>query len=169
MGRAIRIVAMLALIAIGAWYGWRWLVPDDEAEIRAVLERIADAVTATPGGDTGRLVRAASLSREFDPEVAIDAGPPFQRLRGRDAVIGTAARLNAAVRDLQITFRDVTIHVDPARQEATANLVAQAQFDDGGGAGFDARELDVTFRRLGDAWVVSAVTLVPPLRRIDQQ
>ena len=170
MWNVIRVIVVASMIAAAGWYGWRWLFPSDETAIHAVLERIAGGVEG--GGAesaASRLARAAALRREFDPEVTVDAGPPFTRLSGRDAIIGTMARLNGSVRNLDVDFSDVTIRIDPDRHGATANLTAEARFDDVGGGGFDARELDVTFTRTEGAWVVSAVTLVQPLRRLDQR
>ena len=170
MRNTIRLIALLAALAGAVTYGWRWLFPDDEAQIHALLERIADGVGGSGGeGDVTRLQRAASVGDEFDADVTVDAGAPFEKLRGRDAIIGTAARVNVAVRNLDVSFTDVTIQVDPAGGRATANLTAEARFDEAGsGRGVDARELAVAFTRSNGSWVVSAVTLVPTLRRIDQ-
>jgi len=52
---------------------------------------------------------------------------------------------------------------------ATASLTGEAEFDaSGGGRGFDARELDVTFSRTDGAWVVATVMQVRTLRRLDE-
>jgi len=158
----------VAALAGAAVYGWRVWFPNDEAQIHAVLERIADGISGDGEGDARRLARAASLLEEFDPDVTVDAGPPFDTLRGRDVILGAAAKMNGSVRNLDLSFDDVVIQVDAVRSQATANLTAEARFDDGGGAAVDARELDVSFTRIDGAWVVSAVTLVRPLRRLDQ-
>ena len=170
MRNIIRLAVVVSIVASAGWYGWRWLFPSDEAAIHGVLERIAGGVEGGgPESATSRLARAAALRREFDPDVTVDAGPPFNRLSGRDAIIGTMARLNGSVRNLDVDFSEVTIHIDPDRDGATAHLIAEARFEDVDGGGFDARELDVTFTRTDGAWVVSAVTLVQPLRRLDQR
>jgi hypothetical protein len=171
MRNTIRIIAVVAALAGAATYGWQWLFPDDEAQIHALLERIAGGVGAgdRDDGDMSRLARAAALRHDFDPDVTIDAGPPFEKLRGDDAIIGAAATVHGSVRNLVVSFTDVTIHVDPAPGGATANLTAEARFDAaGGGRGVEARELDVAFRRIDGSWVVSAVTFVQTLRRLDQ-
>lgn len=164
----IRTLVLVVVAAAAIWLGWRWLVPDDEAQINAVLERIADGIgSGAAEGEVGRLARAASIRTALAPDVVVDAGPPFQRLQGRDAIIGAAARTSATVRNLDIRFPDVSIVVAPDRRSASAVVTAEARFDDGARRGLDARELDIAFTRLDGAWVVSGVTLVQPLRRLD--
>jgi hypothetical protein len=154
--------------AAGLWFGWQWFYPSDEAQIVALLERVADGVSsAAEQGDVGRLARAAALRHEFAADVTVDAGPPFQRITGREAIIAAAARTAGTVRNLSIAFPDVAVAVASDRQSATAVVTAEARFDDGGGRGLDARELEIAFTRPDDNWVISAVTLVRPLDRLD--
>jgi len=163
----IRTLVLAVATAAGLWFGWQWLFPSDEAQIVAVLERIADAVSSrAEDGDLGRLARAASLGNEFAVDVTVDAGPPFQRMRGRDAIIGAAARTGGRVRGFEIAFQDVAVAVAPDRRTATAVVTAQARFDEGEGRGIDARELELEFTRHQENWVISAVTLVQPLQRL---
>jgi hypothetical protein len=160
--RSVLIVAAAAAV----WFGYRWLFPDDEAQIRGVLERIAGAVSsgAAEEGDVSRLARAAGVRNYLDPHITVDAGPPFNRMSGRDAIIGTLARLNRTAGDLEVGFDDVQITVDAERDTAKVYLTAEARYRDGGGArGLEARELDVTFRRLEGDWVVSNVALIRTL------
>ena len=162
-----RLVLAVAAAA-GLWFGWQWAFPNDEAQIAAVLERIADGVSG--GADEGsmaRLARASSLRNEFAPDVIVDAGPPFQRITGRDAIIAVVARTRGSVRNLAITFPDMAIAVASDRQSATAVVTAEARFDEPGGQGIDARELELAFTRHEGQWVISAVTLVRPLDRLD--
>jgi hypothetical protein len=165
----IKRVVLAAVALMALWFGWRWVFPNDEAQIRAVLDRIADAVGsgAAKEGEVGRIARAASIRKELDPQIAVDAGPPFMRLIGRDTLIGTVARVNSSVRDLEVQFEDVQVSVAPDRETAKVYLTAEAYFrDQRGGRGLEARELDVTFRRLEGNWVVSDVALVRTLEPI---
>jgi hypothetical protein len=164
----IKNVALAVAAAAVLWFGWQWLYPSDEAQIVALLERVADGVSSgADEGDVGRLARAASLRHEFAPDVTVDAGPPFQRISGREAIIGAAARTAGSVRNLSIVFPDVAVAVAPDRQSATVVVTAEARFDDGGRRGIDARELELAFTRPQGRWVISAVTLVRPLDRLD--
>ena len=163
----IKHLVIVAAVASGLWFAWQWLFPSDEAQIVALLERIADGVSrGAEDGELGRLARAASLGNEFAPDVTVDAGPPFQRIKGRDAIIGAAVRTSGSMRNLEIRFPDVSVAIAPDRQSATAVVTAEARFDEGGGRSLDARELELEFTRQEGEWVISAVTIVQPLQRL---
>ena len=165
-----RRLVLAFVAAAGLWFGWQWFFPSDEAQILALLGRIADGVSSgAEEGDIGRLARAASLRNEFAPAVTVDAGPPFQRINGREAIIASAARTAGSVRNLAITFPDAAIAVASDRLSATAVVTAEARFDQGGERRIEARELELAFTRDEGQWVVSAVTLVRPLNRLDGQ
>jgi hypothetical protein len=161
----MRAVLGVLLISAVLWAGWQWWVPDDERRIRQTLDRIADAVGGN-GGGIEALAQVAALQEEFDPDVVVDAGPPFQRLVGRQSIIGAAARVRTTARNLEISFPDIAVTVADDRQSATALVTAEARFDEGGGRSIDARELELGFKRLDDRWVVSSVALVEPLKRL---
>ena len=168
MRHFVRALAIVCAVIAMAVYGWRWVFPNDESEIKAVLERIADGVSASEdGGDVGRLARAASLRNEFAADVRVDAGPPFQRITGREAIIGVAARIKSSVGHLELSFPDISVLVDPDRQTATAMVTAEAHFDQGGRRNIDARELEIGFKRLESDWVITAVSLLRAIERID--
>jgi hypothetical protein len=160
--RALVVVA----VAAAAWFGWRWLFPDDEAQIRSVLEHIAETMSrgTRDEGEVARLARVASLRTALDPEITVDAGQPFSRIRGRDALIGSVARFNAGARDVEFELADVQVHVALDRSQATVYLTAEARFvDANGGRGLEARELNLTMKRRDGDWVVSAITPVRTL------
>jgi hypothetical protein len=107
------------------------------------------------------------MRNELDPQIVVDAGPPFSSVKGRDTLVGLVARLNGTVQDLEVEFDDVQVSVAPDRQSARVYLTASAHFRDaGGGRGLEARELDVVFRRVDGDWVVSEVALVRTLEPI---
>jgi SnoaL-like domain len=165
MRAAIRLIVVFAVVTAAGWYGWRWMFPDDEAAIRAVLGRIEEGVSAggAGNGNMERLARAASLRDELAPDITVDAGPPFQRLTGRDAIIGTAASLRGSTRDLQVRFQDVEVTVAPSGERAEVTLTAEARTRETADGGLDSRELEVIFRRLDGRWVVANVTLIRAL------
>jgi hypothetical protein len=159
---------MTAVACAALWFGYRWLFPNDEAQIRALLDRIAAAVGsgAAGEGEVGKIARAASVRRELDPEITVDAGPGFSSIKGRDTLIGTIARFNSTAQNLEVRFVDVGVVVSPDRTTARASMTAEARFTGQDGRGLEARELDVGFRRLDGDWVVSSVALVRTLTPI---
>ncbi len=167
MVRLVRQGVVAVAVVVGAWLAWAWLFPSDEARIRAVLDRVADAVSAGAAeGEIARLARVAGLQQDLHPELVVDAGPPFKDLRGREAVVAAAARTGAMLHELDISFADIVVALDPDRQRASVTLVAEARFREGEGAAqsYDARELEVEFIRYEERWVVAGVVLVEGLR-----
>jgi hypothetical protein len=168
--------AVLAVIGIAlVWLAWTRLFPSDEAQIQAVLARIAASLdnrgAESDQGRTGPgvagLGRLAALQNEFAADVSVDAGPPFDRLQGRQAVVSAAARVHMAVRNLTLSFPDVSITVANDRQTANAAVTARAEFDGREGRAVDARELTLQFSRHDGRWLIASVTMVQALERLD--
>lgn len=156
-------IVIVAVACLALWFGWRYAFPSDEAQIRRVLESIADAVGSGTAdeGQVARIARAASMRNELDPQIVVDAGPPFSQMTGRDAVVAAVARLNSTVRDLEVELSDVHTTVAPDRTTARTSLTVEGRFrDERGERVVDARELDVRLRRLDGEWVVSQVAPV---------
>ena len=160
------LILLLALVAAG-FGAWRYVFPSDEARIRAVLHRVAEAATAGAAeGNVARLTRAAAIREDLAPDVTVDAGAPVPRLNGREAVVGAAARMGGIVRNLEITFPDISVAVASDQQSAVAVVTAEAHFDGSDGRRFEARELEIDFERVDGNWVISAVTVISPIRRL---
>lgn len=167
MREPIRKALMAAALAAAAWYGWQWLFPDDEARIAAVLARIADAVQEEGSQPAASLARAARIARELAPEVTVDAGPPFDRVAGREALAAAAARARSRVQDLEIRFPEMDIVVSPERETALARVTAEARFVGASGQVREARELEIGFVRREGEWLVGSVVLVRAIDRLD--
>jgi hypothetical protein len=166
-----RLVAFALLVPV-LYFGWHWMFPSDEAQIQAMLERIADGIARGEGGDGGGAIaavaRVTALQEEFAPDAVVDAGAPFQRLTGRHTIVAAAARVSVAIPNLEVRFPDVAISVAEDRQTATAVVTAEARFNEAGRRVMDARELEMVFSRLDGRWVIAMVTLIQPLERIDR-
>jgi hypothetical protein len=173
-----RSLIVIAAICGLAYLGVRWMFPDDEAQIAATLHRIAEAFessstavggnSAAPIGGFEGIARLASLQEEFTVDVVVDAGPPFQQLHGRQSIVSALARANALARDLDVRFADIKTVVAEDRQGATSVVTAEARFADRAGERMlEAREFEVTFTRLEGRWLVAAVRLLQPLRRLE--
>jgi hypothetical protein len=163
-----RRVIAAALLIPACWFAWQWMFPSDEAQIRQLLTRVADAIgnDGTDAGNIEGLAQVAALQNDFAVDATVDAGEPFQRLTGRQAIVSAAAKIRVAVRNLEIRFPDVSVDVAEGGEHATALVTAEARFDDDGGRGIDARELEMSFTRVDGRWVIASVTLVQPLKRL---
>jgi hypothetical protein len=160
----------IAVAAAVLWFGWSWFFTSDEAEIRAMLNRVREGVQDAEGaGGVEALARIAGLQNEFAVDATVDAGAPFDRLNGRQAIVAAAARVQGVAENLELQFSDVDVTLAEDRQTAAVALVAEAHFDEAGtGRVTEARELEIRCGRVEGRWVITGVTLVQPLRRLDQ-
>ena len=161
-----RRLVLLAVLMPAFYFGWQWLFPDHETEIRALLARIEDGIENEDDQGAQGLARVAALQNDFAVDATVEAGPPFQRLNGRQAIVAAAARVRVAVRNLDVEFTDVEITIAANGESASAFLTAEARFDEAGGRAIDARELEIAFSRTDRRWVVSSVVVVQALKRL---
>jgi hypothetical protein len=176
MRRLLVIVALAAAV----WFGWQRLFPSDTAQIEALFGRVAESLTnedasedATGAGRAGgleALARVAALQNEFTVDATVDGGAPFQRLAGRQAIVAAAARVRAGVRNLAVRFPDIAMEFGDNRDEAHAQVTAEARFDEESGVrATDIRELQVTLVRIDGEWKIKSVTATSPLERLDER
>lgn len=168
MTRRIAIIAAVLGLLV---FGWRSLFPSDEAQIRAVLARVADGLSAPVEGGRALAIaaRVAALQQEFSTDVVVEAGAPLQRLVGRQEVISAIGRLSVSVYQLEVRFPEIAVTIRDEDPTATAIVTAEAHFNQTGGERtFEARELEMTFTRNDDRWVIASVTLIQPLERLDK-
>ena len=173
----MRRVSLTIAVMAAVWFGWQWMFPSDEAEIIATLARIAAALESSDASDAAGasrsgpavsgLGRVAALQSEFTPDAVVNAGPPFERLLGRQAIVSAAARVHVAARNLTVRFSDISVVVANDRQTARVSAVAEAEFDGPDGRTFDARELDIQFTRHDARWVIVEVTMIQAIERLD--
>ena len=167
-----RRLLVLAVAATAVWFAWRQFFPGDEAQIASLLERIAAAVEGEGAegssgfAGVGGIAGLAVLQEDFALDATVDAGAPFQQLRGRQSIVAAAARVRVATRNLDIRFPEVDISVADDRRTATAMVVAEAHFDADGSRSMDARELEMRFSRVDGRWMVSSVEVLQPLNSL---
>lgn len=166
MAGPLRAGVVLIAVLGGGWAAWRSWAPGDEAEIVALLDRLADGVGGPAGeGHLARVARAAALRDDLDADLRVEIGPPFQPIKGRETMIGMAARLSGTYPNLDVQFRDLDLTIEPDGQRARVTLTAEAHFDQrSGGLGFDARELDLVLTKRDGRWVIAEVSYVRILR-----
>lgn len=161
---SLRPVALGIVAAALAFYGYRSLFPDDEGQIREVLDRVAAAMTVSgEDGDVGRLARIAALASDVAPDATVEGGAHPEPLTGRDAIIAAAVRVAGAIGDLQLQLVDIEVGFEAGHRQALVHLTAEAHFKAAGESGIDARELDIVFRKSGGRWLIATVLPVDTL------
>jgi hypothetical protein len=162
--RRLVIPALVAVLAYTAWTMW----PSEEARIRARLDDLGGAVSMgleKHETQMARLARVARLRQFLAPDLYLDVGAPYQPIEGRDVVLGMVAKAALPPRDVIVRFVDVQVTIDPAGGQAIAYLTAEASSQTSEGAReIDARELQLTLRKVEGEWIVTRVEVLRTLQ-----
>ena len=160
-------LAILVVVAVGGAYLW-WSSP--ERQIRRVLSDIAEALSYdAPATALGAASSAASLQPYFAPDVTIEPGEPYGRVKGRDAVLAAAARLRSRAAAFRVEFVDLQVSLAADKRSARIDCTATATVQDGPGQeSMDAREIMMTMNTMDGRWVITwarAVDVLEPVTR----
>ena len=160
----IVLIVVLAAAAVGAYRWWN----SPERQIHRVLAGLAEDLSHDqPATGVGAVTAVAGLQQYFAVDVVVEPGGSVPPLTGRDAVLGAAARLYAAVPSLQVEFVDVRIDLGTTGTNATVDCTASARVSDRGGQpSVDAREVIMTLRVIDGRWVIDSARAVQVLEPV---
>jgi hypothetical protein len=164
MRRIAAIVITVVTIVAGVYW---WLSPADRtAAVRARLQALAQMVNNSTVDGLGPEARAAQLGMFFTTDVDVDLGQGTAPIRGRDTVIGMAARLQPRTAAFQLQFEDVSVAVDDGGEAADVHLTAEfiRRSMATGEESLDAREFMLGMRRVDGEWQIARVTAVDTLK-----
>lgn len=167
MTAAFRALAGILALLVVIW-GVRALFPSEARRIRQRLDELAETASIEAGEPPlVRMSRAARIGRYFIEDAVVDLGDPFRPIRGREAVIGAAARIPVRQEGVTFEFVDVQVVVPPDEQTATVRLTAQSSGLDfrTGDHVIEARELDMTLRQLEGEWLIARVDGIEVIER----
>ncbi len=171
MTTAHRLVGAVLAVGAAVW-GYGLLFPSPEDEIRRQLDALAEAASVAPGAtNLERLARAARLGRFVTEDVVIDLGGRLGAARGRQAVIGVAARAPVGADGVAFQFLDERIVLAGDAVSATVTLTVRGTGVNlaTGDEWVDAIALDMRWRDVDGAWLVAAVTAVELIRRRERR
>jgi hypothetical protein len=162
------VAAGAAVIAVGVALLYYFAGPtDDASQIRKRLETFAADINASTTDGEGFVARAVHFGSFFADDVEIDLGRGAAPIRGRETVVGMAARLQPRTAAFEIRFEDIGVSMAPDRNAAEVHLTAEfiRRSITTGEQSMDAREFMLDMRRLGDQWVIGRVTAVDTLKQ----
>ena len=171
MTKAHRLVGAVLTVGAAVW-GYGLLFPSPEDAIRRQLDALAEAASVAPGEtNLERMARAARLGRFVTEDVVIDLGGRLSAARGRQAVIGVAAREPVSADGVAFQFLDERIVLAGDAVSATATLTVRGTGSNlvTGDEWVDAIELDMRWRDVDDEWLVAAVIAVELIRRRERR
>jgi len=162
--RRAALVAAVGAAATGAWFWWS----SPERAIRRALDDVAARISHdAPLQGLAAAAAAAGAQDAFTPDAAIEPGPPFGRLAGRDAVGAAVARAILATRALQVEIVDVQVAVHAGGASADVGCTARARVvHQDGGETVEARELSIAMKRHEGRWRITAIRAVDVLEPV---
>lgn len=131
--RGSRLVIVLVLFGLVAFWGYRKFFPSDEKVIRNLLAEAAEAGSIRPT-DSG-MTKFASVKRLMnmcmeDVRVVVDApGARSLSVEGRERLGEALAGVRATTESLSIELIDIGIEVEEDRSEATAQFIARVEME----------------------------------------
>jgi hypothetical protein len=162
-GRVAALAALLAILAVGAWY---YLAQTDQTTvIRQRLNTLADEINKSTRDGRGPEARALELASYVTDDVELDFGGGSPPIQGRATVIGMAGRLQPRTAAFTLRFQDMNVALAPDGQTADVHLTAEfiRRSITTGEESLDAREFTIAMRHAGD-WKISKVIAVQTLK-----
>ena len=159
-GRGAVFAAAAAIAALATWYSWR----GDEGAIEDRLAALAEDINATAGTGLGAGAHAAQIGRHFTDSAVVDLGQGAP-IEGRATIVGMLARLEPRTAQFTVRFQDTTVR---ALTDGAAEVNLTAEISSRGekqrDTWMDAREFAVSFRKVGDDWLIASVRAVETIR-----
>jgi ketosteroid isomerase-like protein len=155
--------AGLVLVAVAA--ATFFLYPSETRRVRTRLDALAAAANVPAReSDLERLTRTASLARFFTEDVTLDVGSDGLVIRGRDALVGLAAKAAVPPGGVVVELSEVEVAVDAATATAEATGTGRVTTTDPSTRqpSVDVRALAFTLHEVDGTWLVSSIRLRPP-------
>jgi ketosteroid isomerase-like protein len=157
------VAAGLLLVAAGLWV-WRTFFPSPEAVIHQRLEKLARNASFSAGeGTVARAISAQRVPGFFAPQVDVILdfpGRPKHTFADRERV-AEAAMASRQGMGLSVKFPDINVVVNGDRKSATADVTLQARLAED--KEDIIQELQITFQKTNDDWLITRVQSVRPL------
>ena len=157
---------MLLALAPAAWFAWRSRGSRDEREIRERIEALRNEMNASTLDGLGTLAHAAHIGSYFTEDVTIDLGRGATPIRGRETLMGMAARLQPRTAAFRVELDDISVELAPGAKTAdvllTASFVQRSLST--GEESRDAREFSLVCQKTAGTWQIARVTGIDTLR-----
>ncbi|HPU56672.1 MAG TPA: hypothetical protein PLH97_10395 [Verrucomicrobiota bacterium] len=161
----VKNIALLAVVVVLGYLGWRILFPNPERVIRSGLEDLARTVSFERGG--GMLAQAYDISKviEFftvDVEGRVELrGLQPVSFSGRDEILNYAALARKKLDFVSVEFPDIKVKLGSDKQTAVANVTARVTVNDP--ADYWVQEVRFVLRLVDGRWMIHYVETVKVL------
>jgi hypothetical protein len=158
-----RTVAILLVAAFGVWV-WRTFFPSPETVIRQRLVKLAhDASFSAGDGELAKLAGARQVPDFFAPQVDVVLDVPgHARHTFTDREdIADKALASRQVQGLSVKFPDINVALNAGGATAVADVTLNARI--AGDRDDIVEELQITFEKTNDDWLIRRVQSVRPV------
>lgn len=161
----LRLVLMGALGSAGFW-AWSFFFPAPEHVIRKELLELSKAASIAPNeAPLTKLAKTQKVLSFFtsDAQVTLDVpGRLTQTLNGHDDLQQASFAARSMLNNLKVELVDVFVSVGTDKKSAVADLTATATMP--GEKIPEIEELEMTFKKIDRAWLITRVETVKTLR-----
>ncbi|MFH1707141.1 MAG: nuclear transport factor 2 family protein [Planctomycetota bacterium] len=156
-GRIIAPAVIAAVVLV--WLLWP---AGDERQIRRMFDRLARTVSKDAGDGPFTLSgKHDGLRAIFTDDCEVAPGPPAHSMRGLGDVTTAYTAAFQYVKELTVSFRDVTVTVTGDTASVRTTVTATGPDIEG----IEAREAAAELVRTGDGWRIKTIRAVPTLIR----
>jgi len=152
----------LALFAAGAWAVWHFFFPPPEKVIRQRLEKLAAALSESPGGNIARVANASRIGSFFHPEIQIHVdgfGRGAVEVRGRGELEQAALAARQNFSGILIELYNISAALGDSPTNAAAQATALVRFN--GNVDPAVQDLRFGFEKSGRQWLIRSVAPAP--------
>jgi hypothetical protein len=159
-------VVAAALVGAVAFALWRTREGSDEKQIRGRIEALRDEVNASTKDGFGTAARATQIGTYFTEDAVVDLGGGAVPIRGRETLMGMAARLRPRTAAFRLDLDDVGVEIVPGGTAADVLLTASfvRRVFSTGEESRDAREFALVLAKADGVWRISRITAIDTLR-----
>jgi len=162
----VRAVVVLVLAVLAVFAAWRARERGDERTIRGRIEALRTEVNASTVDGLGTAARAAQIGGYFTDDAVVELGRGSVPIRGRETLMGMAARLQPRTAAFRLDLDDVGIEMVPGGVAADVMLTASfvRRSISTGEESRDAREFALVLVKTDGTWRISRITAIDTLR-----
>lgn len=161
----VRALILLVLLT-GGILAWRSRSTPDERAIRARLEALRNEVNTSTKDGLGTAARAVQIGSYFTEDAIVELGERSVPIRGRDTLMGMAARLQPRTAAFRMDLDDVSVDMLPDSDAADVLLTASfvRRNVSTGEESLDAREYALVMTKVDGTWRIARITAIDTLR-----
>jgi hypothetical protein len=159
-----RTLAVVVALVLG-FLAWRYLLPDDERDVRRRLNAFAADFNETSASGVAAVAHAARLGSYFTDDVVVELGEGAPPIRGRQTLIAMATRLQprTGAFTLELVDQNVTVS-SSSTAEVSLTATFRRRSHASGEDAVEARELALRMIKTAGNWLVSEVKSVDAFR-----